>query len=333
MNRTIIKQFVSKQLKESEIKESEIDILETDWGYAVQVSNRNNWEYLNELFDKEGHILYPLGTFHHDSGEIYSTEMKEFVDNYEKKYTFPYAPKVRWKQLDINHFVIPRINEKEIGNALFFVDESNQVTYKGFITGRICGNILTENKKMIEQKLLLVCEEIDKVKDEYEYYYYSWDKNKRISDKWNQLYSPEDIYRIKDFLYNKMNNMPKDFVNEVLRYMQEKEAWLAVLSIISNDNQHQRHFISFIGMNGLPLIDLTYITSTNEVKTHSLKKEEIGEVDEIRQWLKKEMEQRLLEIEENKKNIATNFFQITGITINNEKDITDKKGKMKKKKL
>ncbi len=313
MDSIMIKQLVSKQLEEYEINDGKIYILEKDWGYVVQVTYQENREYLNEVFDREGNVLCPLGMFAADSGPVYRTEIQERTDGQGIKHSLAYEPSVRFKQLDEHHFMIPRTEEAGIGNVLFFVDEENHVTYKGFIKGKIFGNILTENKRLLEQKQVLVCEEIDETKDEYEYSFYSWDKNCRTSDKWSYLYSPEGIFNVRDFLYNHMNKLPVELVNEIFNYMQENEAWLASLKIVSSDNRHQRYFISLIGMNGLPLIDLTYITPTYEVKTHHLEKVKIGEVDEIKQWLKVGMEQQLFKIEENKKNIASNFFHMTGL--------------------
>lgn len=333
MDSIIIKQLVSKQMEENDIHDGKIYILEKDWGYVVQVTDKYNKIYLNEIFDKEGNIIYPLGMFDLDSGPVYRMEVQEKIDDFGRKHTLVFEPSVRFKQLDDNHFIIPRTEKTDFGNVLFFVDETNQVVYKGFIKGKIFGNILTENKNLLEQKQVLVCEEIDETRDEYEHYFYSWDKNCRTSDKWNLLYSSEDIYNIKDFFYNKMNNLPVELVNEIIRYMQEKEAWLAVLKIISKDSKYQIYFISLIGINGLPLVDLIYITLTYKVKTHPLKKEEIGEVDNIKQLLKAEMEQRIFEIEENKKNITANFFQMTGLTMNDHNVITDGTEKQKEKRL
>lgn len=319
MDSIIINRHVSKQLEENGIYDGKIYILEKDWGYIVQVTCKENKVYLNEIFDKDGNLIYPLGIFDYDSGPVYRTEVQEKNDDYGKKQTLVCESSVRFKQLDDNHFIIPRTEEMGFGNVLFFVDEENQLTYKGFIKGMISGNILTENKKLSEQKQLLVCEEIDKTRDEYNNYFYSWDKNCRTSDKWNLLYSSEDIFNIKDFLYNKMNELPLELINDIISYMQEREAWLAILKIIPNGDKYERYFISIIGINGLPIADLTYITQTYEVKVYPLKKEEIGEVDNIKQLLKAEMEQRLFEIEENKKNITANFFQKTGLIMRDNK--------------
>lgn len=332
MDSIIIKQLVTRQLEENSFRDcKQVYILEKDWGYAVEITFENTLEYFNELFDRVGNVIYSLGSFGYDTGEIYGTEVQEKTDDDGRNHTLVHAPDVRFKQLDDNHFIIPRIDGSVVGNALFFVDESNQVTYKGFIRGRIRGNILTQNKKLIEQKCVLVCETIDETRDEYDNYFYSWDKNCRTSDKWNLLYSSESLFSVKDFLYNSMNDLPKELVNEIIRYMQENEAWLAALKIIPKDNRNERYFISLIGNNGLPLVDLTYITPTYEVKTYPLRKEEIGEVDDIRQSLKEKMEQRVLGIQENKRNIAANFFRMTGLTMNESSTLIDEKEKQKQK--
>lgn len=333
MDSIIIKQLVTKQMEGNDIYDGQIHILEKDWGYVVQVIVKSNRVYLNEIFDKAGNIIYPLGKFAYDSGEVYREEVQEKTTDDGRKVTLVSEPDVRFKQLDNNHFIIPGTDESGFGNVLFFVDETNQVTYKGFIKGKICGNVLTENKKLLEQKQLLVCEEIDETRDDYEYYFYSWDKNCRTSDKWSLLYSSKEIYYIKDFFLNTMNDLPVELANGIIGFMQDNEAWLAVLRIFSRDGKHQRYFISLIGMNGLPLADLTYISSTYEVMTHPLKKEEVGEVDNIKQLLKAKMEQRICEIEENKKNVAANFFQMASLTMNDHKVLTDEKGKMREKLL
>lgn len=54
-------------------------------------------------------------------------------------------------------------------------------------------------------------------------------------------------------------------------------------------------------------------------------------MDDIKQSLKEKMEQRVLEIQENKRNIATNFFRMAGLTMNESSVLIDEKEKQKQK--
>lgn len=321
MDSIFIKQLVDKQLLEKGIEDGVISILEKKWGYVAQIEY-GNMKYSNEVFDKYGNVIHPLGNFKRDSGEIYRTEVIQRDTKYGKQ-TFTVDAIVRYKELDDNHFIIPRIEKKEIGNVLFFIDENNNVTYKGYIKGRICGNALTENKRLIQQKQVLSHVEIDATRDEYEYFFYSWDRNCRTSDKWSWLNSPENVFNAKDILINRMK-LPIELTMEIIKYMQSNGAWLGTLNLNSKDNKHQRNFVCLLGINGIPLIDLTYISQTYSVDTIPLKKERIGEVDDIKRLLQNRMDQQVSQIEENKENLASNFFKVTGLGMKKSEVIEDK---------
>lgn len=343
MDSISIKQLVAQQLAKKNITDGTVYILERKWGYVVQIDYANDKEHANELFDRDGNMIYPLSNFQSDSGEIYKTEVEEVI---EQKYppeimerikgtvieeklkrTIATDSSVQFRKLDDNHFIIPNSGKEGIGNVLFFVEQDNSVTYKGYIEGRILDTILTENKKLMEQKQVLSCVEIDRTRDEFEYFFYSWDKNCRVSDKWSRLNSSEDTFYAKDFLMNKMK-LPREFSLGIVNYMQSNDAWLATLNLNSKDNRHHEYFICLVGMNGLPLIDLTHISQTYEVGTIPLKKKKIGEVDTIKALLQKRMNQKISQIEEikneNKRNLTDNFFSRTGLDMNDVKFIVDR---------
>lgn len=310
-----INKLVEEQLISKGIIDGTVAILEKEWGYVVQI--QKDKEYLNELLDKEGNIIYPLGDFQNDSGAVYLTELFDFG-----KRIIPIEATVRYKELDSNHFIIPRANEEKAGSALFFVNESKNVMYKGYINGRICGDALNEDKKLIQQKQVLSFVEIDKTRDKYEYFFYSWDKNCRISDKWSSIYPPKNSSPVRNCLNNEMK-FPLDLSQEIIKYMQENGAYLATLKLNSKDNEHHMNFVCLIGLDGIPLIDLTYVSQTYSIETIQLKKQKIGEVDNIKTFLQERIDKKASQIEENKQNITTNFLNVIGLTMKNTRAIED----------
>lgn len=341
MDSIFIKQLVDQQLAKKGITDGAVYILEKKWGYVVQIDYANNMAHANELFDKDGNIIYPLSNFQ-SIGGVYLTEVEEVI---EQKYTpeimerikgtameeklkctIAKESSVQFRELDDNHFIIPNSGKKEIGNVLFFIEQDNTVTYKGYIKGKILGNILTEDKKLMEQKQVLSCVEIDSTRDEYEYFFYSWDKNCRVSDKWSTLYKPQDTFRAEDLLTNKMK-LPREFALGIVECMQSNGAWLATLNLNSKDNKHHEYFVCLVGIDGLPLMDLKHISQLYEVKTIPLKKEKIGEVDNIKTLLQEKMNQTISQIEEkkdkNKRDLTANFFKGSSLEMNDAKFIKD----------
>ena len=229
---------------------------------------------------------------------------------------------MRYRRLDEEHFIIPRIDEEEIKNIIFTVDKDDNVKYKGYIPGRITGNILTENKGLLKSKQVLSHIGIDEVKDKYEYFFYSWDRNCITSDKWSRIISSEEEFYAKDLLMNDIE-LPIELVNEIIKYMQSNKAWLTTLNLISKDNKHHRNFVCLIGIDGIPLMDLTYISQDYSIKTIQLKKKTIGEVDTLKELLQKRMDERVSQIEDNKKNIVTNFFSTVGLEMYDSKQLED----------
>lgn len=228
--------------------------------------------YLNEIIDKEGNIIYPLVEFEFDAGEIYNTEQKHVVDDYKREHTFFSKPKVCYIQLDDNYFIIPKVKNKKISNALFCINEENEVEYVGDIEGKIRRDTFKSNKSLMEQKKVISQVTVDEVHDRYDTFIYSWYKNKIVSDKWSNIVEPEYEFQAKDILINKIE-LPVEGANEIIKIMQEKEALLTTLDIHSDDNQYNRMCTCLIGMDGIPLTDLIYISKTTyEVETTPLKK-------------------------------------------------------------
>lgn len=322
MDSIMIKQLVDKQLETIGITDGKIYILEKDFGYIVQVIYED--EYLNEVIDKHGNIVYSLGNFANHSGEIYKTEVFERMERKEKM-LFARESAIMYKELDENHFILPRLSGKEITNALFFIDKDNHVTYKGIIPGEISGTIITENKKLLESKQVVTSTRVDieEARSEYEYFFYSWDKNCRTSDKWSRLLGgPASEFNVKDTLYNKIG-LPVELIEEIIKYMQSNEVYLATLDLNSQDNEHHMNCMCLIGLDGIPLIDLTYITKTYEVQTIPLKKQRIGEVDTIKKLLQDRIDRKVTQINNNKKNISANFFKTVGLGMNDSKYLND----------
>lgn len=74
-------------------------------------------------------------------------------------------------------------------------------------------------------------------------------------------------------------------------------------------------------------MDLKHISQLYEVKTIPLKKEKIGEVDNIKTLLQKKMNQTISQIEEkkdkNKRDLTANFFKGSSLEMNDAKFIKD----------
>lgn len=327
MDSVLIKKIVDEQLHTKGIKDGKVFILEREWGYVVEIMyEKLGKHYLNEVFDREGNIVHSLGNIESDTGEIYRTETYEIDTRLEKK-IFATEPAVRYKELDSKHFVIPTTGKSGNENALFFVHEDNKVEYKGNIEGRLSGSILAENKKMMKQKQVLSTVDIDKMRNEHDYFFYSWDKNCRTSDKWNRMIRPESSFNANDFLLNTIGlDFPggNELRTNIVEYMKENNAWLTALTLHSKDYQHKRNFICLVGIDGLPLIDLTYISQMYTIETIELKKDRIGEVDCIKKLLQERIDNQVMKIEENKKNLADNFFKTIGLTMKTQKEIPGK---------
>lgn len=316
MDSILIKQIVDEQLEEKGIGDGEVFILKKEWGYVVEVKyGKLGKHYLNEAFDREGNIVHPLGNIAKDTGEIYRTETHEIDSKFGKK-IFATEPAVRYKELDSNHFIIPATGKSGIENALFFVHENNEVEYKGNIEGSLSGSALTENKGLVDRKQVLSTVDTDKMRNEHDYFFYSWDKNCRTSDKWHCMIRPESSFNANDFL---LNTIGLDFPGgdalrkNIIEYMKENKAWLVALTLHSEDYKHERNFVCLIGEDGIPLIDLTYISEMYTVETIGLKKDRIGEVDCIKKLLQDRMDKQVMKLEENKKNINENFFNNVGL--------------------
>lgn len=244
-------------------------------------------------------------------GDIYSTERQHYTDDYGKEHTFFKKPKVCYIQLDDKHFIIPKIKNNQVGNVLFFINEDNKMEYKGNIEGKINKG----NKMLIEQKKVISTVTVDEVHDRYDTFIYSWDKNKRVSDKWSNIVKPEQEFQAKDILINKIE-LPVEGANEIIKIMQEKEALLTTLDIHSDDNQYNRICTCLIGMDGIPLTDLIYISQTTyEVETTPLKKDKIGEVDEVKEELQKKLNIQAGIVQNNKQNLGANFLKSMGLAI------------------
>lgn len=328
MDNILINQMSIEELKKQGITATNIFILEKPWGYVVQAMY-DKMNQANGIFDKKGNIICPFESFFSDSGEIYNTEIEEM--NYLKygkipeKQVITHKPHVQYKELDKNHFIIPRARENSPGpgNALFYISEDGKINYKGYIEGRIAGSVLTENKKLSQSKQLFVYADVDKEKDECDNYFYSWEKNCRTSDKWNILCPPESLFSARDILANQLK-LPFELVDELTEYMKSTEAWLSALMLNSKNNKHHRNFICLIGIDGKPLIDLTYVSQTYAVDSIPLKKQEVGEVDNIKTLLQQRMDKQAEQIEQNKQNLATNFLKTAGLPMKNAEVITDK---------
>ena len=74
-----ITQIVQEQLKDNNIISENIYILEQEFGYVIEIKY-GIAQYMNEIFDKNGNIIYPLGSMPSDSGSIYRTEILEKED-------------------------------------------------------------------------------------------------------------------------------------------------------------------------------------------------------------------------------------------------------------
>ena len=308
-----IKKVVIEQIKRKNIKVKRINILEKPYGFIVQIDDEWVSHHYNIVFDKEGEMIAPLGPFYGDTGTIYSTEILEGINEKGEKESVPITPSVLQRELDAHHFIIPRAeNRLGGGNLLFYIDEYNEISYKGFIEGEIKYELFLPEEKLMQEKLLLTEVTINREKEEKECFFYSWDLNRRISDKWSSLESSENPYSVA---YRIMQGfrLPRNVADEILNFMRENDAWLGTLRINSEDNKHHLNFLSVIGLDGIPLLDLTYVLPDFSVGTIALEKQKMGEVDEKRLQLRQVMEQKMLELKHNQENMATNFFRANAL--------------------
>lgn len=198
------------------------------------------------------------------------------------------------------------------GHLLFYVDKKNNVSYKGFIDGKISYPILKPEKSLMDNKLLLCTVTINKEREEEECFFYSWALNRRITAKWSSLDSIKNSCEVQ-YKLEKYFTFPTEVVDSILEYMQANNAWLATIRVNSKDNTMSLNFVTVIGLDGLPLLDLTYVLPDYSIGTIGLLKERIEEVDEKKAQLEQMMEQRMLEVQKNKENIAASFFRVNAL--------------------
>lgn len=319
MDTTEITQIVEEQLKQRGIKKKNVYVIEKKWGYAVQVVCKNSEigeldKVFNKLFNKEGQVIYPLSEFKQDAGAVYNTEVCEVTyERTGKKYKkhFTKIPNVQYVELDENHFIIPRLGKSGVENVLFFVDENNKARIKGLIEGKIEGDALTKNEKLLERKQVLTTVEIDRAKDRFEYFFYSWEENRRVSDKWSHLIPPKD-YMAVVILREAMNIDTEEgggIIQNLMDYMEQTGDWLGVLKIHSQNDKFSTSLIATVREDGKPTSNLKYISpETHKLKVFSLKKDRIGELDEISEKMQELLDKKDRQEKEDKDNLSNNFF-------------------------
>lgn len=315
MNTTEIAQRVEEQLKQRGIEKKYIYVIEKKWGYTVQVGCKNNEIIeMNEIFNREGQVIYPLSGLKGDAGEVYCTEVYEMT--YERlgrlhKQVLTRTPSVQYVELDESHFIIPRLGKSGMENVLFFVDENNKARIKGLIKGKIQGDALGKNEQLLERKQVLTTVEIDKTKDRFESFFYSWEENRRVSDKWSYLIPPRDNMAVV-ILREVMNINSEEgggIIQNLMDYMEETGEWLAVLRMYSENNKFSISLVTTIGIDGIPTANLKYIApETHELKIIPLEKEKIGEVERIREELQEKLDKKEEKAKENKENLYNIFF-------------------------
>ncbi len=164
----------------------------------------------------------------------------------------------------------------------------------------------------MDNKLLLCTVTINKEREEEECFFYSWALNRRITAKWSSLDSIKNSCEVQ-YKLEKYFTFPTEVVDSILEYMQANNAWLATIRVNSKDNTMSLNFVTVIGLDGLPLLDLTYVLPDYSIGTIGLLKERIEEVDEKKAQLEQMMEQRMLEVQKNKENIAASFFRVNAL--------------------
>lgn len=299
-----IKEIVEKRLTEKDIESGEIYIIEKQWGYIVQIKNRSG--FLNGIFSKNGTPICDIEEIKDNSGSIYYTEKQE--DIYEKeKVHWGCMPEVQYVELDQNHFIIPRLVENEVGNYLFYRDEKGQIKDLAHIRGKI--DLLDEGQKKWKQ--FSVREE----NNDTGRYFYSWDKNCRISDKWSKIFCPKGALATYFHLVGEFD-FPEELVIEITNYMTENKICLATLSLEAKEDKEQHiDLICLIGMNGIPVSDLLYVTSQNRIGNIEISKDRIGEVEKQKEELQQRLEERAREKKQNREHLIENFFKISKLPL------------------
>lgn len=314
-----IKNKVIKQIVTNNIKSTKINILEEKYAFIVQVTTEDVRIAYNTVFDKKGTNIVTLGSFFYDSGSIYNTKFLEKIDENGNKYKFPIPDDVYMRELDEHHFIIPRNENGQNGNILFYIDRNNKVSYKGFIKGKI-------EKSILENKLLLTTVMINETNDEKECYFYSWDLNCRTSDKWSSLDNFANSYYIKYRIIHEFK-FPPEVAEVILNFICKNNAWLATIKINSADNKYHLNFLTIIGLDGIPLLDLNYIRPDFSIGKIILEKKAVGEVDEKRLQLEQIMKQKMLEAKINKENMALSFLNVNALEEEKEKYLLSKNKK------
>lgn len=311
MDRLTIQKIFRECLIEHDVITLEpVRVLEKEWGYLAQA--RNKLVYYNAVFDRSGKSIYPfnefdINSFLSDPGSIYRSQMEiKKGDDGEDIYWHEVPDGIYLKELDANHFIVPSKDMKgEPSNLLFYINENEEPIYKGVIDGWIRRG----DKKLVENKIVLTQVPVDKSKDEYEMFFYSWDKNCIVSDKWSTL---DNTWNGCEAVLARLRVLD-DLKTAILQHIQLHNVYLATLIINSSDNKHHMNLISLVDLSGIPLIDLMYLSPDYSVKSISLEKKRIGEVNEQKKYLQEVMNQKMLELSKNKENIVTNFFRVASL--------------------
>ncbi len=150
---------------------------------------------------------------------------------------------------------------------------------------------------------------------EYKEFFYSWNKNCRTSDIWDDITLPNDIGGTFTIL-QRMKVEP-ELAKEIRTYIEKNNIYLATMSVTAKDKEENLNFLCFIGADGIPISDLTCINKQNNIYKYEVKGK-IGEVDKKREELQQQLDKRANEREKNKTNLIENFFKMSGLPMKEE---------------
>lgn len=285
-------------LRKSNVSYDSFDVVETDFGYILQINLENTYQtLLNKDFDF-------LCDFMQVSNTIDSIYSKFSGDSFDNLVTEP----VMYCKLDENYWLLPYLKENNPYHVLLHFDkETNQLECKDTIQG----HINKPSEKLANAHSFIVYNH-ENEKDNRQEYLYSWTAQKKTSDYWTRIADSERQTRL--IILNNKRILP-DIEKYILDLLRNDKLLFATIEfrLCDNDSLEKKmmHLFGLIHTNGLPATDLFYISEDYELKTIPINdKTSIGEVQNTVEQMKQRLELRDKKIENNKNNLLSSFSNL-----------------------
>lgn len=286
-------------LEKNNISYDGFDVVETDFGYILQINKSRNTYQI--LLNKDLHFLCDFMQISNTIDSIYSKFSGDSLDNLV-------IEPVNYCKLDENYWLLPYLKENNPYHVLLYFDkETNQLECKDTIQGHI-----NEPSEKLANAHSFIVYNHENEKDNRQEYLYSWTAQKKTSDYWTRIANSERQTRL--IILNNKRILP-DIEKYILDLLRNDKLLFATIEfrLCDNDSLEKKmmHLFGLIHTNGLPATDLFYISEDYELKTIPINdKTSIGEVQNTVEQMKQRIELRDKKIENNKNNLLSSFSNL-----------------------